>query len=462
MKTREFNFDGLVGPTHNYAGLAHGNTAATKNAGKRSNPREAALQGLEKMRFVDGLGVGQAVLPPQPRPSLSTLRRLGFSGRDEDVIAKAAAWDHGHLLRNCSSASAMWTANAATVAPSADTADGRLHLTPANLQEMLHRSIEAETTTSVLRAVFSDDRRFVVHEPLPGGARFGDEGAANHLRLEVAGRAVHLFAWGRRALATGPAPRRFPARQTYEASRALARLAELAEDGCFFPQQLPASIDGGAFHTDVVAVANDSFLMVHESAFVGTRALLEDLRRVLGGAFSYALARRAELPLAVAVSTYPFNSQVLTLPSGRMTIVAPREAEEAAPSRRFLERVCAEDNPVDSVHYLDLRQSMRNGGGPACLRLRVRLTDEERRAVRANVFWSPALSRALTSWVERRYPDQLTPRDLADPKLARVSMEALDELTQILRLGSVYDFQRVSAPSASTGRRSRTGSSRPR
>src|SRR5450432_3967675 len=131
MSAREFNFDGIVGPTHNYGGLAAGNIAATKNAGRRSNPRQAALQGLAKMSFVHGLGVGQAVLPPQERPSLSMLRRLGFTGRDEDVLARAAAWDHGHLLRNCSSASAMWTANAATVAPSADTDDGRVHLTPA-------------------------------------------------------------------------------------------------------------------------------------------------------------------------------------------------------------------------------------------------------------------------------------------------------------------------------------------
>ena len=43
-----------------------------------SNPREAVLQGLAKMRFVAGLGIGQALLPPQMRPSLSALRQLGF------------------------------------------------------------------------------------------------------------------------------------------------------------------------------------------------------------------------------------------------------------------------------------------------------------------------------------------------------------------------------------------------
>ncbi|MFI5306576.1 MAG: N-succinylarginine dihydrolase [Polyangiales bacterium] len=443
--SREVNFDGIVGPTHNYGGLPLGNRAATANTGRRSNPKEAALQGLAKMRFVAALGVAQAVLPPQPRPSLVMLRRLGFSGSDEQVLSKAAKWDGGHLLRSCSSASAMWTANAATVAPSADTEDGRVHITPANLEAMFHRSIEADTTHAVLRAIFADESRFAVHQPLPGGGQFGDEGAANHLRLEVPGRpAVHIFAWGRRASARGALPKRFPARQTYEASRAVARLHRLDERRCFFPQQMPAGIDAGAFHTDVLAVANDDFLMLHQAAFVGVDDLLKALRRALGPRFRCVLAKKRALPLRAAVRAYPFNSQILTFPNGKMAIVAPEESARTAACRTFLERVCSlADNQVDAVHFLDLRQSMRNGGGPACLRLRVRLTAAERQSVRANVFWSPALSIALTAWVEKHYRDRLTPRDLADPELARSSMEALDGLTRLLRIGSVYDFQRV-------------------
>jgi succinylarginine dihydrolase len=444
-EAREVNFDGIVGPTHNYAGLAFGNTAATSNKGTRSNPRAAALQGLEKMRFVADLGVAQAVLPPHPRPSLRVLRGLGFGGRDEEVLAAAAKAEDGRLLRAAASASAMWTANAATVAPSSDAADGRVHLTPANLQAMLHRSFEPEETHAVLRAIFADEARFAVHTPLAGGGQLGDEGAANHLRLAVPGRpAVHVFGWGRRAFAPGPAPVKFPARQAYEASRAIARLHRLDERACLFPQQTPAGIDGGAFHSDVLAVANDGFLMLHESAFVGTAAFLGQLRRRLGAGFSCALARRRELPLRAAVAAYPFNSQVVTLPGGGMAIVAPRESETDRACRRFLARVRErDDTPVEAVHYLDLRQSMRNGGGPACLRLRVRLTDDERAAVRANVFWTPELARALEAWVGKHYRDRLSPADLADPRLARASMEALDELTTLLRLGSVYDFQKA-------------------
>ncbi|HXX30484.1 MAG TPA: N-succinylarginine dihydrolase [Myxococcaceae bacterium] len=441
MAQREYNFDGLVGPTHNYAGLARGNLASAAHEGQVSNPRQAALQGLEKMRAVAALGVGQALLPPQPRPSLRTLRALGFTGSDEEVIVRAAR-DSEQLLRLCSSAAAMWTANAATAAPSEDTADARLHLTPANLQAMFHRAIEADTTRAVLASIFADPGRFQVHGPLPGGGQFADEGAANHTRLAVPGRpAVHLFAWGRSTYRPGPEPVRFPARQTLEASEALARLHRLSPEQCFFPRQSAAGIDAGAFHTDVLAVGNDGFFMLHALAFAGPEELLGALRARLGGGLTWALATEAELPVADAVTAYPFNSQVVTLPSGRMAIIAPVESRERPRARAFLERVVSEDNPVEAIHYLDVRQSMNNGGGPACLRQRIRLTDAERAAVKARVFYDEALHRELAAWVGRHYRDRLAPGDLRDPALAREGMTALDELTRILRLGSVYDFQ---------------------
>ncbi len=443
MAQREWNFDGLVGPTHNYAGLSPGNLASQGNEGNPSNPREAALQGLEKMRFVAGLGVGQAVLPPHPRPSLRTLRALGYGGTDAQVLARVAV-ENEHLLRLCSSAAAMWTANAATCAPSSDTGDGRMHLTVANLQAMFHRVLEGETTHAVLRAIFSDERKFAVHAPLPGGGHFADEGAANHVRLAVPGRpAMHLFAWGRSTWHPVTGPDRFPARQTLEASHALARLHQLHPDACLFPQQSPAGIDGGAFHTDVLAVGNDELLLLHEEAFVAVEPLLQTLRHRLGDAFRWVMASTRELPVSEAVFGYPFNSQVLTLPDGTMCIVAPIESRQRPRPRAFLDRVLAEDNRVKQVHYLDVRQSMNNGGGPACLRQRIRLTEEERAGVKARVFLDQALATELEGWIRRHYRDRLVVKDLADPALAQESMTALDELTQILKLGSVYDFQQT-------------------
>ena len=439
---REAQFDGLVGPTHNYGGLSSGNVASTTHGGQVSNPRGAALEGLAKMRFVHDLGVLQAVLPPHDRPSLKTLRRLGFRGSDEAVIAAAARADGGLLLRVTSSASAMWTANAATIAASVDTTDHKVHITPANLQQMFHRSIEPETTAAILRAIFADEGAFVVHDPLPGGGHFSDEGAANHTRLATSQGALHLFAWGRLAWGGGAAPRRYPARQTREASEAVARLHMLSPEACRFPQQHPDGIDGGAFHTDVLAVGNERFFMLHELAFLGRGSFVSDLQAALGEELFVVVATDEELPLDRAVQAYPFNSQVLTLPDGRMVILAPEDSREEPAARRFLERVVASGGPVKAIHYRDVRQSMNNGGGPACLRLRVPLEDEEQRRIKANVFFTPDLQADLTTWIEKHYRDRLVATDLADPALVRETMAALDALTTLLRIGSVYDFQK--------------------
>jgi succinylarginine dihydrolase len=437
----ELQLDGLVGPTHNYAGLSAGNVASATHAGQVSNPRAAAHQGLAKMRFVRDLGVAQGVLPPHDRPSLAALRRLGFHGRDEEVLASAAAGD-GLALRLCSSASAMWTANAATVAPSTDTEDGRLHVVPANLQQMFHRAIEPATTTRVLRAIFGDRSRFIVHDPLPGGGQLADEGAANHVRLETSAGAAHVFAWGRRSWGTFTGPKIHPARQTCEAGAALARLHRLDPARCLFPQQHPDGIDAGAFHTDVVAAGNGRFLMLHELAFADGARVKADLRRVLGEELFVVQASQSELPIDRAVAAYPFNSQVLTLSDGSMAIVAPTDARDDAQARAFLDRCTADGSPVRAVHHLDVRQSMHNGGGPACLRLRVPLTEDERAALGAQVILTDALLDSLEAWVDRHYRDRLVAADLADPALAREGMQALDELTHLLGLGAIYDYQR--------------------
>jgi succinylarginine dihydrolase len=428
-----------VGPTHNYSGLAPGNLASQKHAGKVANPRAAALQGLEKMAFLSALGVGQAVLPPQPRPDVATLRALGFRGTDTKVIEQAAKGD-GHLLRACGSASSMWTANAASVAPSTDTTDGRLHLTVANLAAMFHRSLEARTTFAVLSSIFADTSRFAVHAPLPAGEHWSDEGAANHSRLFTDEGTVHLFAWGRSGF-EGAGKGLHPRRQTREASAAVARLNAL-RDGLAMPwEQEALGVDAGSFHTDVLAVANEGFLMLHEYAFAHHRDLLSELKRRLGAGFQFIVAHETELPATDAVAAYPFNSQLVTQPDGSMAIIAPGESRDSETARRFLERVLSEDNRVTSLHFVDVNGSMNNGGGPAFLRLRVAMTEEETDAVQARVFLDQKLHGDLARWVERHYRDRMTAESLADPQLLVEVRTALDELTTLLRLGSVYDFQ---------------------
>jgi succinylarginine dihydrolase len=438
-RMREHQFDGLVGPTHHYAGLSPGNLASQQHAGEVSNPRAAALEGLAKMRHVRALGVAQAVLPPQPRPDLATLRRLGFSGSDRTVLERALC-DAPELLHAVSSASSMWAANAATVVPSADALDGKTHFVPANLVSLLHRSLEPAATTRVLRRIFGDDTRFVVHDPLPASSALGDEGAANHTRMSSPTGSLHLFGWGQR-LGQGSPTAKHPARQSYAASAAVARTCRLDPARVLLWQQAPLGIDAGAFHTDVLAVGTGSLLLLHEHAFLETESLLRELSARLGPSFRAIVARESELPLADAVAAYPFNSQLLELANGGLRLVAPREAQRNSAARGFLERAMAEAPELGGVDYLDVNGSMRNGGGPACLRLRVPLTPDESASLRGRVLLDEQLERELEAIVTRRYRERLELADLADPALLNEARTALDELTQALGLGSVYEFQ---------------------
>jgi succinylarginine dihydrolase len=446
MGVLEVNFDGLPGPTHNYSGLSEGNLASERNRNLVADPRRAALQGLAKMKALADAGYAQAVLPPHERPAVDALRALGFAAdSDAGVIARAAR-EAPQLLAACSSAAAMWAANAATVSPSCDTADGRVHFTPANLVSHFHRALETPTTTRILRAIFNDAEKFVIHEPLPATAQFGDEGAANHMRFTAgaATPAVELFVYGRVARdANAAAPQRYPARQTREASEAIARRHGLDPSRTLFAQQNPAAIDAGAFHNDVVAVGNGTVLFCHERAFLMPDALFASLRSTLGPAFIPIVVRESEVSLDRAVATYLFNSQLLTRADGGMLLVAPSECLEDATVAACLRRITSDAGPIAEVRAFDLRQSMKNGGGPACLRLRVVMSEAERSAIAANIWLDDALHDALTAWVTRHYRDRLTPGDLADPALLDEGRRALDELSRLLRIGDVYPFQMV-------------------
>jgi succinylarginine dihydrolase len=437
IHAREWNFDGLVGPTHNFAGLSPGNLASTKNAAAVSHPKAAALQGLAKMKLLHDLGVPQAVLPPHPRPDPDWLRRVGFSGADSDVIRAAAKHDP-RLLAAAYSSSFMWTANAATVSPSADCSDGRVHFTPANLITQTHRSIEPAYTAKLLRAVFRDDKLFAHHDPLPGTGAFADEGAANHLRLAAAHdeAGVELFVDGR---GHGGAATKFPARQGPATADAIRRLHGIADDRFLSVRQSPEAIDGGAFHNDVVAASNRNVLLVHPQAWVDTHAVVNRLRadfsRVSEGDVLRAfLPTPEEVSLADAVSTYLFNSQIVDLPDGQMAMIAPVECRDHPGVRRFLDRVIAARCGVDRIEFVDLRQSMSNGGGPACLRLRVVLTAAEAAGVHRGVVFDDRLLAALTGVIERTYRDDLSPADLADPEFAVEATAAVAAMYGVMGL----------------------------
>lgn len=444
----EINFDGIIGPTHNYSGLSYGNTASMEFGMAVSNPKRAALQGLEKMRALHKLGIKQGVLPPQERPFIPILHALGFYGTDEEILQKAGKTDP-KLLMACCSAASMWTANAATISPSADSLDERVHITPANLLTKFHRSFEAAMTGRVLHQIFNHPAYFAHHPPLPFHPDFADEGAANHTRFcsDFDKPGVQLFVYGR-ALDSHSLPKIFPARQTEEASQAIARIHRLDPQRVVFANQNPAAIDAGVFHNDVISVGNQNLFFYHEKAFLNTletiSILNNSVEKFCQTHFIPIEVKESEVTLEEAVKTYLFNSQIVSLPDQTMALIAPEECRNSATASAFLQKLLENKNqPIKQVLFQNIRESMQNGGGPACLRIRVALTSKEFQSIHTPVIFTDALDSQLVKWIEKHYRDRLTPQDLADAKLLVEVRQALDELSNLLQLGPIYPFQRM-------------------
>lgn len=397
MPLTEINFDGLIGPSHNYAGLSPGNLASAQNAGSIAFPRAAALQGISKMRANIALGLTQGMCVPQNRPDENWLAQLGTTSADAEPHIRAAAW----------SASSMWAANAATVSPAPDTQDGKCHLTVANLVTMPHRSHEWPETLKQLQTAFGSSG-FAVHGPIQ--PPFGDEGAANHMRLcmEHGAPGVEIFVYG---MSGGP----FPARQHIEAGKAIARIHGLDPERTLFVRQSEDAIAAGAFHNDVVAVANEHVLFAHEQAFADRQALYADIRRLLPQVEIIEVPVSA-VSLAEAIRSYLFNAQLVTLPDGGGTaLILPTEAQETPAVWNWLTGLLRGNGPIGRLIPVDVRQSMANGGGPACLRLRV-VADPAHIDPRF-LMTADKLDR-IASLVEQHWPEQIAPADLASAGLA--------------------------------------------
>ena len=414
----EINFDGIIGPSHNYAGLSPGNLAATRNRGLTAYPRAAALQGIAKMRANLHLGLAQGILLPHLRPDHRWLASLAT---DYPTAAP-------HLQAQAMSASAMWAANAATVSPAPDTADGRCHLTVANLATMPHRSHEWPGTLAQLRMAFANPA-FAVHAPVP--PPFGDEGAANHMRLAAAHDApgVEVFVYG---ISGGP----YPARQHPDASYAVARRHGLDPARTLFVQQSEEAIAAGAFHNDVVAVANGRVLFAHEHAFADKERFYDDLRTALPEVEIVEVSAD-QVSLADAIASYLFNAQLVTLPSGETALIVPEETRETPSVWAWLQAHVAGNGPIRQVEVVDVRQSMANGGGPACLRLRV-VADPA--TIDPRFLVDDARLDLIASVVETHWPEAIDAGAIGDPALVarietarRALLEALGTVELIDR-----------------------------
>jgi succinylarginine dihydrolase len=416
MSLREINFDGIVGPSHNYAGLSFGNVASMSHAGQVSQPRRAALEGVEKMRANLALGLVQGIFLPHPRPHRGWLTRLGTTIEEAEPA----------LAANAMSASAMWAANAATVSPAPDTADGKCHLTVANLRTMPHRSNEWRSTVAQLLIAFAGMEHFLIHPAVPPA--FGDEGAANHMRLAPTHGepGVEIFIYG----VSGGA---FPARQHIEASKAIARLHQLDPEHVVFAQQSEEAIAAGAFHNDVVAVANERVLFAHEKAFADKEPIVTKCEQLVSG-FEYVEVSEAEVPLADAIRSYLFNAQLVTPPDGETTLIVPTEARETPSVWGWIERHLAGNGPIRRVEVVDVRQSMANGGGPACLRLRV-VADPA--TVDPRFLVDPAKLDMIAGVIGSHWPEQIHRDEIQQPALISDIEAARAALLRTLDLGQL-------------------------
>lgn len=435
----EINFDGIIGPTHNYAGLSQGNLASQKNLHQTSNPQAAALQGLDKMRLIMEQGIPQGFFLPHERPHLPTLRKLGFGGTDEEVINQVAKKNPA-LLKNIYSASSMWAANAATFSPSIDSYDQNIHITPANLNSMFHRSIEHEFTKVQLELMFGVAAQ--VHAPIKNISGYGDEGAANHLRVS----AQHLkpgfqiFVFGSSAFEVHQG---IIARQAEEISQAVSTQHQLDPDRVLFLKQNEQAINSGSFHNDIVSLANEEVFIFHQEAFadrVELERVLHHLKdHVLG--FHPIEILSEDISLDNLVSSYLLNSQLITVKNNEMMMLLPEEVQNHPNCMRWLDEIRS-SSPIKHLEFVDIRQSMMNGGGPACLRFKTVVNSDEFDQINKKFILSPEKLMNMRALVSKHFRDKLNPEDLLDIKLMQESFSFLDELTQLLELGCIYHFQK--------------------
>jgi succinylarginine dihydrolase len=189
-------------------------------------------------------------------------------------------------------------------------------------------------------------------------------------------------------------------------------------------------------------------LFHHEHAFEDKAALYAEIREKARGLFEpvFVEVPAAQVSLEDAVSSYLFNSQLVRLPGDLgLTLIAPSEVRENNKTAGYVAEKSARAGAViGRVEYVEVRESMRNGGGPACLRLRVPMTSAEKHAAAAGFFLDDDLAEKLHAWITTHYREELGPADLGDPALVRETLTALDELTRILPLGGdFYPFQRA-------------------
>jgi succinylarginine dihydrolase len=424
----EYNFDGLIGPTHHYGGLSSDNKASQTYRSHISNPKNAALQGLEKMKVLYDLEIHQAILPPLIRPNLNLLESMGINVKNS-VSLRNAYSEMPDILSAAFSASSMWVANAATVSPSSDTQDGKLHITIANLQSHLHRKIESPETLRLFNTIFGNDTYFQIHPPLPSTHSLRDEGAANHTRLIGNDeKGIHIFSHSPEHIG----------RQGHLASETIARNHKLDPNKTFYLEQSAHCIQKGVFHNDVIATGNNHLYLYHETAYENSNLVIAEIIDSLKEQNIKIIFKKIlekEISLKTAIDTYLFNSQIVISPTFNNCLIAPIECKENPQVFDYINCLIYDPNiPIDHVEYVDLRESMRNGGGPACLRLRIPLNKTESRAIHQGVLFNDDLYGNIKACITQHYSEKLCLKDFTDTQFIKDLKKTYREIYDILGL----------------------------
>ncbi|SEI00219.1 succinylarginine dihydrolase [Rheinheimera pacifica] len=426
MSDLQLNISELPGPTFMYSGLSKDNVASVQNKHLVANPLKFAQLSLQRMRLLLDEGVPQVIFPPHRRPDMQALEVCGFTGDMSHMISSADKFSNGYL-ESLLAASSVWTANAATVTPSADSEDGKVHITTANLNSHYHRSIEASQTHAKLARLFSDDKFFCLHQALPGHSRFSDEGAANHMRfhVEAENRGLNVFVYSN----DPDNPEFVQGRQTLWASKAICQLHALPDSKVLLQKQSKEAISRGIFHNDIISMNSHDLLVFHQQAYEDHESLIEKL---MAQGICCVEIKAEEFSLEHALKTYFFNSEFISGKDGGLVLVMSKSCQHDAKVQVQLDRIQTAYSKEIKTMYVDLDDSLRNGGGPACLRLRVQLNQEQFSAIPSQFLLTQNKLEALQEVVTRFYRESLSYEDVLTEIFQRNLQPVYTKLEQIL------------------------------
>jgi succinylarginine dihydrolase len=184
-----------------------------------------------------------------------------------------------------------------------------------------------------------------------------------------------------------------------------------------------------------VAVANEQLLFTHEQAFADKDAFYADLRAALPCVDIIEVPASA-VSLSDAIKSYLFNAQLVTLPDGGMALILPTEARDTPSVWTWLEQMIASNGPIRQLVPVDVRQSMANGGGPACLRLRVVADPAD---IDPRFLVDEAELDGIATIVSQYWPESIAPQDLSDTRLiARIEQSWLTLVDHLQLSGDLF------------------------